>query len=166
MSACMWGVHGADKVKWILTGVPVGNDVVNIRDDMRVFINVAWGVGVSDGCWVENGKSQYVIVRWMPEDELGRKGVKWLKECNARIVWGHRNPAVVMRAWGEVPVKVEAATVDDACMLVRDRTKWGDRRLFTEMGVGRGGTGVKRIGEEQRAPLTGQEGRRGAAGLG
>ena len=86
MSACTWGVQVADEVKGTLTGVLVGYDTLKIRDDLRVFINASWGIGACDGCWVEEGKCRFTIVRKVPEDEWGRKGLEWLKECNSGIV--------------------------------------------------------------------------------
>ena len=59
---------------------------------------------------------------------------------------------MVRRAWGEVSIKVEVAMVEDACKLVHLKTKWGDQRLFTEIGVGGGGAGVRRTGAGLGAP--------------
>ena len=101
----------------------------------------------NDACmatWVERNMSRYVRIDNIPEEDWSRQGWAKLRSENAVVAWGHRDPVVVRRQWGNVSVKAEVESASVAYDLVKKKAKWGGVAKFVEVCVLGSGAKVMR----------------------
>ena len=69
----------------------------SVRSELGRWMDMVWGVGVMNGCWVEDKMSVYVVACGIPESEwVGEGGdVDRLKKWAPDGGWGRRFPLVV-----------------------------------------------------------------------
>ena len=145
--ASPYTVHGGDEVPWTVRRVDIDVNGTHIASVVLKNLEAVWGVGSMVGCWVENKQSTYVVVHGILEREwlsdVG--GTQGLVGGNPGVMWGPRQPVVVIRAWNRVDVKVELMTAEPARGAVIRGLMYGGMRRTVHMEAGGGGASVGRL---------------------